>query len=98
VDVVGPGLGGWSHAARCGESAHFGFEVQVGQPGSFAHPDVADAAVVGGPDERWGETVAAFIRAAPGSAPTADELHGYCREHLAHYKCPNTGNSSTSSH
>jgi fatty-acyl-CoA synthase len=54
----------------------------------FAHPAVAEAAVVGAPDERWGETVAAFIRAVPGSAPTADELRAYCREHLAAYKCP----------
>jgi fatty-acyl-CoA synthase len=54
----------------------------------FAHPDVADAAVVGTPDERWGETVAAFIRASPGSSPSADELRAYCREHLAAYKCP----------
>ena len=54
----------------------------------FAHPKVADVAVVGVPDERWGEAVAAFIRPAPGESPTADELIAYCRENLAAFKTP----------
>ena len=54
----------------------------------FAHPAVADVAVVGIPDEKWGEVVAAFIRPKPGALPTEDELFGYCRAHLAHYKTP----------
>jgi fatty-acyl-CoA synthase len=54
----------------------------------FAHPDVAEVAVVGAPDERWGETVAAFVRAVPGKAPSEVELRSYCRDHLAAYKCP----------
>ena len=52
------------------------------------HPAVGDAAVVGVPDERWGEAVAAFVRPAPGQAPTADELFAHCRAHLAPYKTP----------
>lgn len=54
----------------------------------FAHPDVADVAVVGVPDRRWGETVAAFIRTAPGSTVDPGDLRAYCRDHLAAYKCP----------
>jgi len=54
----------------------------------FAHPEVAEVAVIGAPDERWGETVAAFVRAIPGNSPSEEELRAYCREHLAAYKCP----------
>jgi fatty-acyl-CoA synthase len=52
------------------------------------HPAVAEVAVVGRPDERWGETVAAFVRPAPGTAPTEVELHTWCRRTLAGYKTP----------
>ena len=55
----------------------------------FAHPAVAEVAVVGVPDEKWGEVVAAYMRVAPGqSEPSPDELRAYCREQLAPYKCP----------
>src|SRR5580704_10165961 len=54
----------------------------------FAHPGVADVAVIGAPDDHWGEVVAAFIRPAPGNPPTAEELRIYCRERLAPYKTP----------
>jgi fatty-acyl-CoA synthase len=53
-----------------------------------AHPGVADVAVVGVPDDRWGEQVAAFVRPAPGTPVTQDELASYCRAHLAAYKTP----------
>jgi fatty-acyl-CoA synthase len=52
------------------------------------HPDVADAAVVGIPDERWGEQVAAFIKPKPGHAPDPAALFAYCRELLAPFKTP----------
>jgi fatty-acyl-CoA synthase len=54
----------------------------------FAHPGLAEVAVIGVPDEAWGEQVAAFVRAAPGSRPTEAELAAYCRQRLAPYKTP----------
>ena len=52
------------------------------------HPAVLEAAVVGEPDERWGESVLAVVVARPGTEPEADEVIAFCRERLAHYKCP----------
>jgi len=52
------------------------------------HPAVADVAVVGAPDEQWGEQPAAFIRCAPGHSVTQEELAAYCRARLAAHKAP----------
>lgn len=54
----------------------------------FAHPAVGDVAVVGIPDDKWGEQVGAFIRAAPGMTIDKAELFEYVREHLAPHKAP----------
>ena len=55
----------------------------------FEHPDVAEVAVVGLPDAKWGEVVAAFIRDADPDKPVDDEaLHSYLREQLAPTKTP----------
>jgi len=54
----------------------------------FAHPSVGDVAVVGVPDERWGEQVVAFVRLAPAAQVSADELAAYTRERLARHKMP----------
>jgi fatty-acyl-CoA synthase len=54
----------------------------------YAHPGVTDVAVVGVPDDHWGEQVAAFVRPAPGSSVTAEELTAYCRARLAAHKTP----------
>ena len=54
----------------------------------FGHDAVAEVAVVGLPDDKWGETVGAFIRPAPGHAVDKNELFAFMREHLAPHKTP----------
>ena len=52
------------------------------------HPSVLEAAVVGVPDDRWGEVGAAFLIARPAAAPDPAELRAWCRDRLAAYKVP----------
>jgi fatty-acyl-CoA synthase len=51
-------------------------------------PGVIDAAVIGVPDARWGETGVAFIEAAPAATPLESAVRSYCNERLARYKTP----------
>ncbi len=54
----------------------------------YAHPAVAEAAVLGVPHERHGEEIKAVLALKPGHSLTSDELVAYCKEHLAAYKYP----------
>ncbi|MBV9546581.1 MAG: long-chain-fatty-acid--CoA ligase [Chloroflexi bacterium] len=54
------------------------------------HPSVQEAAVVGMPDDRWGEAPHAFVILKPGAAATSDELRQFTRDRLAHFKTPHS--------
>ncbi|MEO9174030.1 MAG: AMP-binding protein, partial [Gaiellales bacterium] len=54
------------------------------------HPSVLEAAVVGVPDDRWGERPKAFVTLAEGKTVDAAELIAFCRDELAHFKCPDS--------
>jgi len=54
----------------------------------YAHPSVAQAAVIGVPDAKWGESGCAFVVLHPGATLPDKELMDYCKETLASYQCP----------
>ena len=54
----------------------------------YRHPAVMVAGVVAKPDEKWGETPCAFIELRDGVSTDEAEIIAFCRDNLAHYKCP----------
>jgi acyl-CoA synthetase (AMP-forming)/AMP-acid ligase II len=54
----------------------------------YLHPDVADCAVYGVPDERWGEALKAVVQPRAGASLSTDDVVAWCRERLADYKRP----------
>ncbi|MFM9226533.1 MAG: class I adenylate-forming enzyme family protein, partial [Actinomycetota bacterium] len=54
----------------------------------FSHPEVAEVAVIGIPDDKWGESVLALVVRTPGSTLTEDEVIAHTKTKLAGYKCP----------
>jgi acyl-CoA synthetase (AMP-forming)/AMP-acid ligase II len=78
-------LGRGSQCINSGGEKIFPEEVEAALK---AHPGVFDAIVVGVPDERWGQRVAAVVQPREGEEPTLEELDAHCRTHVAGYKVP----------
>jgi fatty-acyl-CoA synthase len=54
----------------------------------FSHPAVAEVAVIGAPDDKWGEMVTALVVVAEGETVSAEEIIAHCRGKIAGYKIP----------
>jgi acyl-CoA synthetase (AMP-forming)/AMP-acid ligase II len=78
-------LGRGSQCINSGGEKIFPEEVEAALK---AHPAVFDAIVVGVPDDRWGQRVAAVIQPREGTEPTLADLDAHCRGYVAGYKVP----------
>ena len=78
-------LGRGSQSINSGGEKIFPEEVEAAVK---SHPAVYDAVVVGVPDDRWGQRVAAIVQARPGTAPDLASIQQHCRTRIAGYKVP----------
>jgi acyl-CoA synthetase (AMP-forming)/AMP-acid ligase II len=78
-------LGRGSQSINSGGEKIFPEEVEAAVK---SHPDIYDAVVVGVPDERWGQRVAAVVQPRPGAEVSLDPIQTHCRTLLAGYKVP----------
>jgi acyl-CoA synthetase (AMP-forming)/AMP-acid ligase II len=69
-------------------SGGFNIQPREVEEAVLKHPGVAEVAVLGVPDERWGEVVKAVCVLKPGARASAEEIAAVCREHVAGYKTP----------
>ncbi len=67
-----------------------GYNVYAGEVEEvlYEHPDIVEAAVVGVPDDHYGEEVAALVAVRPGTVVTVDEISAWSRARLSAYKIP----------
>lgn len=54
----------------------------------YQHPDVNEVVCFGKPDAKWGEVVKCLVDPKPGTSPTSEEIIAFCRQSMAHFKCP----------